>query len=187
MLNSQFGAGIGLMFIYFFLSLLCSVIIEAVTSLIRKRPSRLYEAFSLLLGGDAKALKKLYAQPFFIGTTPKGLVKSIGGSLLTLLPLPSSWLETLKVPSYLSSHLVLIVLSLAMVASPSLAAVSEVKYIDASTLKSMLGDPDLVIIDTSQGWWTYDQKIPGALVLPEEASSWASKLSKDKKIVLYCG
>ncbi len=67
------------------------------------------------------------------------------------------------------------------------AAEPEVKYIDAATLKGMLGDPDLVIIDTSQGWWTYDQKIVGSLVFPEEASSWASRLSKDKKIVLYCG
>ena len=174
MLNSQIlGAGIGLMFIYFFLSLLGSVIIEAVTSLIRKRARMLYEAISLLLGGDTKALEKLYAQPLFIRTAPKGLFKSIGGSLLTLLPLPSSWLETLKVPSNISSRFVLIVLALAMLASPSLAAVPEVKYIDAPTLKGMLGDPDLVIIDTSQGWWTYDQKIVGSLVFPEEASSWA--------------
>ena len=74
-----------------------------------------------------------------------------------------------------------------MLASPSLAADPEVQYIDAPTLKSMLGAPDLVIIDTSTGWWTYDEKIIGSLVLPEEASSWASKLSKDKRIVLYCG
>ena len=69
----------------------------------------------------------------------------------------------------------------------ALAAESEVKYIDAATLKGMLGQPDLVIIDTSKGWWTYDQKIAGSLVLPEDASAWASRFSKDKKIVLYCG
>lgn len=81
----------------------------------------------------------------------------------------------------------LVFMSLGMLAGSSLAAEPEVKYIDAATLKGMLSDPDLVIIDTSQGWWTYDQKIVGSLVFPEEASSWASRLSKDKKIVLYCG
>ncbi len=185
MLNSQIlDAGTGFMFIYFFLSLLCLVV---VANLMRKRPRTLYEAISLLPGGDTLALEKLYAQPLFIGTALKGLVKSIGGTLLTLLPPPSSWLKTPKVPSYITSRLVLIVLGLAMLAGPSLAASPEVKYIDAPTLKGMLGDPDLVIIDTSTGWWTYDQKIIGSLVFPEETSSWAPKLSKDKKIVLYCG
>jgi hypothetical protein len=82
---------------------------------------------------------------------------------------------------------VLVFMGLVMLTGPSLAAEPEVKYIDAATLKGRLGDPDLVIIDTSQGWWTYDQKIVGSLVFPEKASSWASGLSKDKKIVLYCG
>ena len=82
---------------------------------------------------------------------------------------------------------ILVFLGLVMVTGPSLAAEPEVKYIDAATLKGMLGDPDLVIIDTSRGWWTYDQKIAGSLVFPEEASSWAPRLAKDKKIVLYCG
>lgn len=87
----------------------------------------------------------------------------------------------------LQSLLLLLFLSFAMMRGQALAAEPEVKYIDAATLKGMLGDPALVIIDTSQGWWTYDQKIIGSLVCPEEASSWASRLSKDKKIVLYCG
>ena len=87
----------------------------------------------------------------------------------------------------LQSLLLLLFLSFAMARGQALAAEPEVKYIDAATLKGMLGDPALVIIDTSQGWWTYDQKIVGSLVFPEEASSWAPQLSKDKKIVLYCG
>lgn len=105
MFNSQIlDVAIGLVFIYFFLSLLCSVIIEGVTSLIRKRPRMLHEAISLLLGGDTKALEKLYEQPLFMGNAPKGLVKSLGESLLTLLPLPSGRLEAPKVPSYISSR-----------------------------------------------------------------------------------
>ncbi len=87
----------------------------------------------------------------------------------------------------LQAVLLLLFLSFAIVRGQALAAEPEVKYIEAATLKGMLGDPNLVIIDTSRGWWTYDQKIVGSLVFPEEASSWASKLSKDKKIILYCG
>jgi len=83
--------------------------------------------------------------------------------------------------------LILLCLAWMVPPTPALAAKPEVKYIDPVTLKAMLGDPALVIIDTSQGWWTYDQKIVGSLVYPEEASSWAPQLPKDKKIVLYCG
>jgi hypothetical protein len=87
----------------------------------------------------------------------------------------------------LQSLLLLLFLSFALLRGQALAAEAAVKYVDAATLKAGLGDPDLVIIDTSKGWWTYDQKIVGSLVFPEEASSWAARLAKDKKIVLYCG
>ncbi len=83
--------------------------------------------------------------------------------------------------------LLLFFLGVSLLPGPALAETPKVQYIDAATLKGMLGDPNLVIIDTSQGWWTYDQKIPGSLIFPEEASAWASQLSADKTIVLYCG
>ena len=83
--------------------------------------------------------------------------------------------------------LLLFLLGVSVAPSHGLAAQPEVKYIAPAALKGMLGTPDLVIIDVSQGWWTYDQKIIGSLVFPEEASSWAPRLPKDKKIVLYCG
>ena len=83
--------------------------------------------------------------------------------------------------------MVMLLLGLSVPLTAGWTAEPEVKYIDAATLKGMLGDPNLVIIDTSQGWWTYDQKIVGSLIFPEKTSSWASGLSKDKKIVLYCG
>lgn len=83
--------------------------------------------------------------------------------------------------------MILLCLAWSVLPAPALAAKPEVKFIDANALKGMLGDPDLVIIDTSKGWWTYDQKIVGSLVYPEEVSSWAPQLPKDKKIVLYCG
>ncbi len=87
----------------------------------------------------------------------------------------------------LQAVLLLLFLSFTLMRGQALAAEPEVKYIDAATLKGMLGDPSLVIIDTSRGWWTYDQKIVGSLVLPEEVSSWAPRIPKNKKIVVYCG
>ena len=83
--------------------------------------------------------------------------------------------------------MILLCLAWSVPPAPALATQPEVKYIGPSDLKGMLGDPNLVIIDTSKGWWTYDQKIAGSLVYPEEVSSWAPQLPKDKKIVLYCG
>jgi hypothetical protein len=56
-------------------------------------------------------------------------------------------------------------------------------------LKSMLGDPDLVIIDSLVGdqWETVAQKLPGAVHEdPEDVDSWADKYPKDKTIVTYC-
>ncbi len=105
MFSSQIlDVAIGLVFLYFFLSLLCSVLIEGATSLIKKRPRMLYDAISVLLGGEEKALKNLYQQPLFMGTAPNGLFKSLVGSLAALLPLPSSWFEPAKAPSYISSR-----------------------------------------------------------------------------------
>ena len=56
-------------------------------------------------------------------------------------------------------------------------------------LKSMLGDPNLVIIDSLVGdqWETVAQKLPGAVHEdPEDVDSWADKYPKDKTIVTYC-
>ncbi len=99
MFNSQMlDAAIGLVFVYFFLSLLCSVIIEMVTGLTKKRPRMLSEGIFLLLQ-DSKALDKLYEQPLFIGnSTPKNLFISLWESFL---PLPS---KKKRVPSYISSR-----------------------------------------------------------------------------------
>jgi hypothetical protein len=72
-------------------------------------------------------------------------------------------------------------------AAAPVSASPEVKYIDAPTVKSMLGSPDVVVIDTSTGWWTYDQKIVGSIIHPEPAREWAAQFPKDKKIILYCG
>lgn len=55
-------------------------------------------------------------------------------------------------------------------------------------LKSMLGDPDIIVLDVlvEDQWETTDQKIPGAVhENPEEVESWANKYPKDKTLVLY--
>ena len=56
-------------------------------------------------------------------------------------------------------------------------------------LNSMLGDPNLVIIDNlvDEQWATVAQKLPGAVhENPDDVESWADKYSKDKTIVTYC-
>ena len=56
-------------------------------------------------------------------------------------------------------------------------------------LKSMLGDPNLIIIDSLVGeqWATVAQKLPGAVHEdPDDVESWADKYPKDKTIVTYC-
>jgi len=56
-------------------------------------------------------------------------------------------------------------------------------------LKSMLGDPNLVIIDTLVGdqWEIVPLKLPGAVhENPDKVDSWADKYPKDKTIVIYC-
>jgi len=56
-------------------------------------------------------------------------------------------------------------------------------------LKSMLGDPNVIILDvrTGEGWKESKEKIQGAVREdPEEVYSWVNKYPKDKTLVLYC-
>jgi rhodanese-related sulfurtransferase len=72
---------------------------------------------------------------------------------------------------------------------PAQAADPEVKRVDKDTLKGMLADPGLLIIDVRQpsDWDSSDRKITGAQrFLPDVVNAWGPKLPKDKKIVLYC-
>lgn len=57
------------------------------------------------------------------------------------------------------------------------------------TLKALLGNPDLVIIDVRYGkdWTQSDVKIKGAVREdPEDLKSWVHKYTPDQTIVLYC-
>lgn len=69
------------------------------------------------------------------------------------------------------------------------AAEPEVKFVDIDTLKGMLGDPGLLIIDARHGneWAKSDRKIKGALRFSlDRIASWGPLLPKNRKIVLYC-
>jgi rhodanese-related sulfurtransferase len=71
----------------------------------------------------------------------------------------------------------------------ALAAAPEVKLIDAATLKGMLGDPQLLVIDvrTPSAYADSDKKIKTAVRQdPGKVPTWAQKLSRDQKMVLYC-
>lgn len=83
----------------------------------------------------------------------------------------------------------LIFLALVLPAALSLAAEPEAKFIDIDTLKGMLGDPYLLIIDARHGaeWTKSDQKIKGAMRFsPDGVASWGPLLPKDRKIAVYC-
>ncbi len=66
---------------------------------------------------------------------------------------------------------------------------AEAPRMSIDSLKAMMGNPDLVIIDVRYGkdWTGSDSKIKGAVREdPEAVDSWANKYPKDKTLVLYC-
>ena len=69
------------------------------------------------------------------------------------------------------------------------ASAQDAPKITKEELKSMLENPDLVVIDIRrEGHWTSsDSKIKGAVREdPGKVESWADKYEKDKTYVLYC-
>ncbi len=85
--------------------------------------------------------------------------------------------------------LLALLLGLLVSLGPALATDPEVKLVDKDTVKAMLGKPDVLIIDVRQpgDWQGSSRKITGAQRYePAELATWAPKLPKDKKIVLYC-
>jgi hypothetical protein len=77
MFNSQIiDVALGLIFIYFFLSLILSVINEWIANKRNWRPQMLYQGLLQLLGGEQQKdlLAKIYAHPLFLGDAP-GTVK----------------------------------------------------------------------------------------------------------------
>lgn len=76
---------IGLVFVYFILSLLCSVAIEVISWIFKWRASMLRQKIGDLIK-DPEAVKNLYANPLFLGETPsyissRSFVLALLGSL----------------------------------------------------------------------------------------------------------
>jgi hypothetical protein len=64
----------------------------------------------------------------------------------------------------------------------------DVPRITKEELKSMLGNPDVVILDVrgSNSWKASEKKIKGAVWEdPRDMESWTDKYPKDKTLVLY--
>jgi hypothetical protein len=64
----------------------------------------------------------------------------------------------------------------------------EMPRITKEELKELLGKPDVVLLDCrpEEQWTTAEQKLPGAIhENPLEVPSWASKYSKNAKIIIY--
>ena len=71
----------------------------------------------------------------------------------------------------------------------TVALAAEVPRISKEELRSMLGNPDTVIIDVrlSGHLSGSDTKIQGAIREdPEKVNSWIEKYPKDKTLVFYC-
>ena len=79
--------------------------------------------------------------------------------------------------------------ALTLVVACSLNALSgNALRITTEQLKSMLGDPKLVIVDVRIGkdWKSSEYKIKGAVRAdPKKVESWASSYGKDKTFVIY--
>lgn len=71
-----------------------------------------------------------------------------------------------------------------------MAWAEEVARMGKEELKSMLGNPEVVIIDVrARGDWDNSKvKIQGAMREDPDRNvkSWAEKYSKDKTVILYC-
>jgi hypothetical protein len=75
----------------------------------------------------------------------------------------------------------------ALAAKPSLA--QDVKRMSVEELKSMLGNPGLVVIDVRADgdWKSSTLKIKGAVREdPEKVDTWMSEYPKDKTLLFYC-
>ncbi len=76
-----------------------------------------------------------------------------------------------------------------MMACATLTTSKGIPMMTKDELKSMIGNPDLTIIDVRYGldWTESDMKIQGAVREdPTKVTSWAPKYPKDRLIVLYC-
>lgn len=63
----------------------------------------------------------------------------------------------------------------------------EVTRMTKEELKTLLGSPEVVVLDVRLGGENAPAKITGSVFEdPEKVAAWSSKYPKGKKIVLYC-
>lgn len=85
--------------------------------------------------------------------------------------------------------LVLLGAAILLLATMGPAQAEDVALMTTDELKSMLDNPDLVILDVRQGkdWKSSEFKIKGATYVDAKTyDSWSGNYAKDQKIVLYC-
>jgi rhodanese-related sulfurtransferase len=76
-----------------------------------------------------------------------------------------------------------------LIGPASQSAAADAQRITKDSLKAMLDDPGLLIIDvrTEKEWKKADSKIKGAVWEDaDEVKTWAGKYPRDKSIALYC-
>jgi rhodanese-related sulfurtransferase len=81
----------------------------------------------------------------------------------------------------------LAVAAAAFFATPATA--QEPKRMSTEEVKSMLGNPSVVIIDVRapEDWKSSTEKIKGAVREdPEKVDTWMSKYPRDKTLIFYC-
>jgi rhodanese-related sulfurtransferase len=72
---------------------------------------------------------------------------------------------------------------------PGAAGAADVERMTIEELKSMLGNPNVIIVDVRQpeDFNDSDTKIQGAVREdPSSVSTWMSKYPKDKTLIFYC-
>jgi hypothetical protein len=68
-----------------------------------------------------------------------------------------------------------------------IAGVEDVPRMNVEELKSILGSPDVVVLDVRFGGESAPKRILGSVFEnPDKIDTWSSKYPKGKKIVLYC-
>jgi hypothetical protein len=129
MFDSQvLDVAIGLIFVYLFLSLTCSVINEGIASILKVRAKQLYKGLFNLLR-EKNVLDKLYEHPLFMGIAPKKEAEQQSEQKLKKY-----------YPSYISSR------------NFALALVEGVKAITIEKEKERTGqEPKIPMVDTFLG------------------------------------
>lgn len=90
-------------------------------------------------------------------------------------------------PIYYSCFILAVVFVLS--GAPVAQAKMDVPLMTKDELKSLLGQPNVIVLDVRRGkdWTSSEFKIQGAIYEnPGNFDQWASKYPKDKKLVLYC-